>query len=205
LDIFLGALAMRIHPENSIGTRGYGVLQGRLIRQGSAEQLPFQDESVGVVLVESVLEHVDSPIRSLQEAYRVLAPGGVAYVQTTNRHRISLKGDNGEFSIPFLNFMPKVVKEAAVHHHLHFDPRLAAFSPRPAVHWFSYADLCKLGRDVGFFQFYSKFDLIAKDDARLKANRLRAKLIDSFRYNMWLRALALIQFGDAVYMLKRKF
>ena len=173
------------------------------IKQGSAESLPFEDGSQAIVLIESVLEHVDSPIRSIQEAYRVLAPGGVAYVQTTNRLRFSLTGDNGEYNVPFLNWMPGVVKEAFVHHHLHFDPTLANFTPRPAYHWFSYPDLCKLGRDAGFYQFYSKLDLISPDDPALSRGGLRAKLLNRFRYNPWLRSLALAQFGDTIFMLKR--
>jgi SAM-dependent methyltransferase len=173
------------------------------IKQGTAEKLPLANESQAIVLLESVLEHVDSPIKSIQEAYRVLAPGGVAYVQTTNRHRFSITGDNGEYSVPFLNWMPGVVKEAFVHHHLHFNPKLANYSPRPAYHWFSYPDLCRLGRDAGFYQFYSKFDLVAADDPALTRGGLRSKLLNSFRYNPWLRSLALTQFGDSIFMLKR--
>jgi SAM-dependent methyltransferase len=173
------------------------------VRQGSAEKLPFDDESQAVVLIESVLEHVDSPIKSIQEAYRVLAPGGVTYVQTTNRFRFSLTGDNGEYSVPFLNWMPSVVKEAFIHHHLHFNPKLANYTSRPAFHWFSYSDLCKLGRDAGFHQFYSKLDLIAPDDPALSRGGLRAKLLNLFRYNPWLRSIALTQYGDSIFMLKR--
>jgi SAM-dependent methyltransferase len=173
------------------------------IKQGNAEKLPLADESQAIVLLESVLEHVDSPIKSVQEAYRVLAPGGAAYIQTTNRYRISLTGDNGEYSVPFLNWMPGLVKEAFVHHHLHFNPKLANYTPRPAYHWFSYPDLCKLGRDAGFYQFYSKLDLIAPDDPALSRGGLRAKLLNGFRYNPWLRSIALAQFGDSIFMLKR--
>jgi hypothetical protein len=99
--------------------------------------------------------------------------------------------------------MPGVVKEAFVHHHLHFDPTLANYTPRPAYHWFSYPDLCKIGRDAGFYQFYSKIDLIAADDPALTRRGLRAKLLNTFRYNPWLRSIALAQFGDSIFMLKR--
>lgn len=173
------------------------------IRQGSAESLPLADGSQAIVLLESVLEHVDSPIKSVQEAYRVLAPGGVAYIQTTNRRRFSLTGNNGEYTTPFLNLMPAVVKEAMVHHHLHFNPKLANYSPRPAVHWFSYSDLCRLGRDAGFHQFYSKLDLVAADDPGLNRG-LRSRFLNLARYNPWFRALALLQFGDSIFMLKRR-
>lgn len=173
------------------------------VLKGCAEQLPLPDGSQAIVLLESVLEHVDSPEKSFQEAYRILAPGGVAYVQTTNRHRFSLTGENGEFSTPFLNLLPNVVKESIVHHHLHFNPKLANYTPRPAVHWFSYADLCKLGRSAGFHQFYSKLDLVEKDDPALNRG-LRSRFLNLCRYNPWVRAVALTQFGDSIFMLKRK-
>src|SRR6478672_9661879 len=120
------------------------------ILQGAAETIPLADNSVELVYCNSVLEHVDSPSASLKEMYRVLQPGGAAMVITTNRYRVSLKGDNGEYSIPFFNWLPPVVRECYAYHHLHYDPRLAHFTDRPAVHWFSYSDLCKRGREAGF-------------------------------------------------------
>ena len=41
-------------------------------------------------------------------------------------------------------------------HHLHYNPSLANFSLRPAVHWWTYADLCRAGREAGFAQFYTR-------------------------------------------------
>ena len=58
------------------------------VLDGHAEALPNESGSQDVVFMESVLEHVESVGRSLREAYRVLAPGGVAYISTTNRHRL---------------------------------------------------------------------------------------------------------------------
>ena len=112
----------------------------------------------------------------MSEAYRVLAPGGLAYVQTTNRLQFTLFGKNLEYGVRYFNWLPPVVKEAFVHHHLHYDPGLAHFTPRPAVHWFSYADLCALGRTAGFHQFYAKFDMLNHDDLKIAA-RLAATQI----------------------------
>ena len=93
---------------------------------GSAEEIPVDDNSQHLVFAESVLEHVDSPTMSLREFYRVLAPGGIVVISTTNRYRISLKGDNGEFNVRFFNWLPDLVKECFVFQHLHYDPGLAA-------------------------------------------------------------------------------
>ena len=169
------------------------------ILNGCAEDLPLADCSQTVVFMESVLEHVDSPLRALNEIYRVLAPGGVLYLTTTNRHKVT----NGEYIIPFYQWLPRLVKESYIHQHLHFRPKLARYTSRPAVHWFSYADLCDLGRTAGFHRFYSKLDLASTSDAAIRRSRLRKTLLNFVRYNPWLRSLALTQIGGNIFMLKR--
>nr|WP_290667264.1 class I SAM-dependent methyltransferase [Ardenticatena sp.] len=47
---------------------------------GDVMQLPFRDESVDSILCNAVLEHVPNPQRAVDEMYRVLKPGGRAYV-----------------------------------------------------------------------------------------------------------------------------
>ncbi|HLJ50407.1 MAG TPA: class I SAM-dependent methyltransferase [Bryobacteraceae bacterium] len=177
------------------------------VHLGSAEVLPYANQSQSLVLLESVLEHVDSPLNSLAECYRVLAPGGVLYVYTTNRLRFSLTGQNGEFRTRFYNWFPGLVKESYVFKHLHFAPHLSNFSPRPAVHWFTFTDLCKLGRLVGFAQFYSHLDLVDVNDPSVKSNSVRRFLVANLQPRViqspWLRALALTQYGNSIFMYKR--
>ena len=172
---------------------------GEAVRLGSAEDLPLPNQSCDLILLESVLEHVDSPVHALSEAYRVLAPGGVLYVTTTNRLSIS----NNEYTVPLFQWFPKTVKESYIHQHLHFKPSLARYTSRPAVHWFTYADLCALGRDAGFYRFYSKIDLMHKDDPAVRKSRLRIAAIKHMRRNPWLRSIALTQKGGSILMLKR--
>jgi SAM-dependent methyltransferase len=173
------------------------------VRLGDAEHLPFENESTCFVVIESVLEHVDSPIQALHESFRVLKQGGVAYISTLNRFHLSLSGYNGEYRVPFFNWFPKAIKESYVYWHMHHDPRLANFTPRPAVHWFCYTDLCELGRQAGFFLFYSPLDLIDSSDPAITKGRARRLMLRPIRSNPWLRALALLQFGGAIFMYKR--
>lgn len=173
--------------------------------EGVAERIPLPTASVQVVYCNSVLEHVDSPRASLQEMARVLKPGGAALLFTTNRYRFDWRGDNFEYTVPFLNWFPAVLRECFAFHQLHYEPALANYSDRPAVHWFSWADLCRLGRDAGFAHFYSTLDLFEPDDARLRGSALKQRLVALVQESPWLRALALTltYFGGCIVMLKR--
>ena len=173
---------------------------------GTAEELPNADESQDVVVLESVLEHVDSVERSLAEIHRVLAPGGVAYITTTNRLQVG--GHDDEFNVRFYPWLPSLVKESYVFRHLHYDPSLANFTERPAVHWFTFAELCQLGRDAGFYQFYSHLDLKPAEPSNFsgsaRARGLKARALTHVQRNPWLRALAISQRGGLIFMVKRK-
>ena len=172
--------------------------------EGSAEELPCEDDSQDVVMLESVLEHVDSVGKSLAEAHRVLAPSGVAYVITTNRYR--LRGSE-EFNVRLFHLLPDIVKESYVFHHLHYDPFLASYAERPAVHWFTFAELCKRGREAGFFQFYSHLDLKDPEPTAFAggqlARRAKAEVLKFVQRSPVLRAAALSQTGGQIFMVKR--
>jgi len=172
------------------------------IVQGTAENIPVEDHSQSLVLMENVLEHVDSVVVSLKEAYRVLQPGGVLFIRTTNRSRFSISGVNWEFSTRFYNWFPRIVKESYVFSQLHYRPELARYSPRPAVHWFSFPDLCDFGREVGFARFYSPFDLLYLTK-NTSGSDLRFKVSHWCRQQPWLRAVIVSQMCGDIFMWKR--
>jgi 2-polyprenyl-3-methyl-5-hydroxy-6-metoxy-1,4-benzoquinol methylase len=197
-----------IEPVESFVASANTYLGSDSVKVGAAESIPLPSESQHVLFFESVLEHVDSPLRSLQEIYRVLVPGGIVFVQTTNRLRFSLTGANGEYNVRYYNWLPRLVKESYVFLHLHYRPSLANYTERPAVHWFSYTDLCALGREVGFAQFYSPLDLRRSTDQPLTRNPIKravmtTRALERIQRSPWLRSLALTQLGHDVIMLKR--
>jgi SAM-dependent methyltransferase len=199
------AIGLEPVPSYVDSARAFLGARERVVR-GTAESIPLADRSVGLVYCNSVLEHVDSPEASLEEMFRVLSPGGIACVITTNRWRLSATGDNREFNLPFFNWFPRVVKESYTFHHLHYAPYLANYTTRPAVHWFSYPELCRLGRRAGFAQFYSMLDLIEPDDPPVAESRFKRWLLPHLKYRPWLRsaALAFTHFGGLVVMWKRR-
>jgi SAM-dependent methyltransferase len=48
---------------------------------GDAHRLPFQDKSIDSLICQAVLEHVQDPRRVIDEAARVLKPGGYLYLE----------------------------------------------------------------------------------------------------------------------------
>jgi ubiquinone/menaquinone biosynthesis C-methylase UbiE len=47
---------------------------------GDIHHMPFPDNSLDAIVCESVLEHVEDPIRAGRELYRTLKPGGYCFV-----------------------------------------------------------------------------------------------------------------------------
>ena len=66
----------------------------------SAEELPFADESFGVVISKHVVEHLLRPEKAIAELGRVIAPGGVLILATPNLDSL-LKPLKGEKWIGF--------------------------------------------------------------------------------------------------------
>jgi len=180
------------------------ILDKSRIIKGHAEKIPLPDNSQSFVSLVSVLEHVDSPLNTLNEIYRILEPGGVAYIVTTNRYM----SNNSEFIKHFYQWYPSILKESYVFMHLHYRPELANYSSRPAVHWFCYSDLCKLGRNSGFYKFYSTIDLISEKDeiTHQKLGPFKQFLLPYIKYNSLLRSLVLTftGAGSAIFMIKRR-
>lgn len=48
--------------------------------KGMGEKLPFKKESIGLVLITNVIDHVDNPQKVLSEIKRVLEKGGIVYL-----------------------------------------------------------------------------------------------------------------------------
>jgi ubiquinone/menaquinone biosynthesis C-methylase UbiE len=198
-----GCDAYGIEPVPSFVQAANEFLGEPRVMLGVAEALPLKDGSQRVVFIESVLEHVESPLICLGEIYRVLEPGGVTHLTTTNRHRLNLRGNNGEFTTRFYNHFPRLLKESYIHQQLHYRPGLANYTERPAVHWFSYADLCSLGRQAGFARFYSLLDLTREDEPHIARSRARRFVLQQLRRSALLRTIVLTQRGGQIFMWKR--
>ena len=62
-------------------------------RRGELENLPLKDASVDVALLSQALHHADSPAKALEEATRVVRPGGRVLVLDLRKHDEHWVGD----------------------------------------------------------------------------------------------------------------
>jgi 2-polyprenyl-6-hydroxyphenyl methylase/3-demethylubiquinone-9 3-methyltransferase len=107
------------------------------LRSGTATDLPWPDASMDVCLLPELLEHVAAWEKCLDEAVRVLKPGGVLYASTTN----SLCPKQDEFDVPFYSWFPGPIKRRYEQLAVTTRPELVNHAKYPAVNWFTFGKL----------------------------------------------------------------
>lgn len=70
---------------------------------GSAEALPFRDNSFDAVSIISVIEHLQNKLAAIREAHRVLRPRGIMILQVPNRY-FPIELHTG---LPLLYYVPR--------------------------------------------------------------------------------------------------
>jgi len=131
---------------------------------GSATELPYPDASMDVSLLPELLEHVADWQACLNEAIRILKPGGVLYVSTTN----FLCPTQNEFNLPLYSWYPGVLKRRFEKLAVTSRPELANYCKYPAVNWFSYYSLADYLARRGF-QCFDRIDMVGRENPSGKA------------------------------------
>jgi 2-polyprenyl-6-hydroxyphenyl methylase/3-demethylubiquinone-9 3-methyltransferase len=162
---------------------------------GTATALPYANASMDVCLMPELLEHVPDWEACLREAARVLAPGGLLYLSTTN----ALCPVQQEFNLPLYSWYPRFVKRRYERLAVSTRPEIANHAKYPAVHWFTWYQLRDFLRQLEF-ECFDRFDMI--DAAGLRsAERAIARMI---RMLAPLRFLAHVATeGTTIFALKR--
>jgi 2-polyprenyl-6-hydroxyphenyl methylase/3-demethylubiquinone-9 3-methyltransferase len=122
---------------------------------GSATSLPWGDRTMDVCLVPELLEHVADWQLCVNEAVRVLRPGGLLYLSTTN----VLCPRQQEFNLPMYSWYPGPLKRYCERLAVTTHPAIANYAKYPAVHWFSFYGLRDFLKPMGF-HCLDRFDLI---------------------------------------------
>jgi len=138
---------------------------------GSATELPYPDASMDVVLMPELLEHVAAWQCCLDEAVRVLKPGGVLYLSTTNW----LCPVQQEFNLPMYSWYPSFLKRHCEKLAVTTRPELANYCKYPAVNWFSFYSLAAYLKERGLTSF-DRFDMLNVEDRGMPA-RIALRLI----------------------------
>ncbi len=107
-------------------------------------------------LMPELLEHVADWRRCLDEAVRILKPGGVLYLSTSN----ILCPAQQEFELPLYSWYPARLKHYYERLSVTTRPELVNYATYPAVHWFSYYGLRKELKKRGL-QALDRFDFSA--------------------------------------------
>jgi 2-polyprenyl-6-hydroxyphenyl methylase/3-demethylubiquinone-9 3-methyltransferase len=143
---------------------------------GTATEMPWSDESFDVCLMPELLEHVVDWNQCLDEAARILRPGGVLYVSTTNK----LCPRQMEFDLPLYSWYPGRLKRYYERLAVTDRPELVNFATYPAVNWFSPYGLIKAVNDRGF-SAYDHFSFADKENKGL-AGRLALRSVNSIPF-----------------------
>lgn len=131
---------------------------------GSATDLPWSDAQFDIVVLPELLEHVHDWERCLYEAARVLRPGGILFVSTTNR----LCPVQQEFDLPLYSWYPVWLKKRCYQLSVTTKREWVRFATYPAEHWFDPYALAGTFRGLGLAPL-DRFDVLARySDSALK-------------------------------------
>ncbi len=124
-------------------------------RIGSATELPWADDSMDVCLVPELLEHVPDWTACIDEFTRILRPGGILFLTSTNK----LCPIQEEFNLPMYSWYPGRIKRYFEHLASTTRPQLAGHATYPAVNWFTFYGLRKELAAKGF-ESMDRFDIM---------------------------------------------
>ncbi len=128
---------------------------------GTAESIPYEDETFDLVHASNVIEHVKDVDRAFAEAFRVLRPGCVFWFTAASSmcpYQDEIRG------FPLLGWYPDYFKRRAIGWAVENKPRLIGHSEAPAINWFTPWKARRLLKKHGFRLVYDRWDLRGDDE-----------------------------------------
>lgn len=135
---------------------------------GDATRLPVRDESFDVVFCNSLLEHVPEWSKVVAEAARVLRPGGLFVVYTTNR-ACPMQAEVNHF--PFYSWLPDPIQRRVLAWIMEHRRDMVNWTEHPAVNWFTFPGMRRAFEQAGI-RPYDRLDLTAREPGETRRHRL---------------------------------
>ncbi len=158
-----------------------------------ATSLPFRDASFDVVFNNSLLEHVPAWRNVVAETARVLRPGGIYVMCTTNRWSPRQQEVN---HFPFYSWLPDPIQRRMLAWIMRHRRDLVNFTDYPAIHWFTFGGMRRAFRDVGL-EPLDRLDLLARmgvPGAKGAVSRILV-LHDLFKWPYYVYAVSMALYG----------
>ena len=135
---------------------------------GDATRLPLRGESFDVVFCNSLLEHVPDWSKVVAEATRVLRPGGLFVVYTTNR-ACPMQAEVNHF--PFYSWLPDPIQRRVLAWIMEHRRDMVNWTEYPAVNWFTFPGMRRAFEQVGI-QPFDRLDLTAREPGESRRHQL---------------------------------
>lgn len=119
------------------------------IIQGRGEALPFPDASFDFINVSEVIEHVEDPKAMLAEIFRVLAPGGAAYLSVPNR----FGWKDPHFHLIGVNWLPRSLSASYIAlfgRHKDYSSDGAGYQRLDQMHYATWGQIARMLKEHGF-------------------------------------------------------
>lgn len=160
---------------------------------GDAGRLPFRAGRFDLVFCNSLLEHVPAWEAVVRESARVLRPGGVFVMYTTNR-ACPLQAEVNGF--PFYSWLPGAVQRRVLAWIMEHRRDLVNWTDFPAVNWFTFPRMRRAFEAAGM-QPLDRLDLLARAadrgwKGRLARVAVRAPLL---KWPYYLYAVSMALYG----------
>jgi len=147
------------------------------VKEGVAEQMPFENEQFDLVNADSVIEHVQDLERAIAEVYRVLRPSGIFWFGAASC-MCPIQAEIRNF--PLFGWYPDRIKQRILQWVKIHKPELIGHTSYPAVNWFTPWRARIILYKHGFRKVWDRWDLRGEDEGG-RIHRWSLRLIRSSR------------------------
>ncbi|MGE5541237.1 MAG: methyltransferase domain-containing protein [Bacillota bacterium] len=143
------------------------------VRLGAAEAIPYPDASFDFVNIAEVIEHVEDPMKMLDEVHRVLKPHGKGYLSVPNRFGFN----DPHFRLYFVNWLPRSLANPFISlfgKHKNYADRSAGLQDLTKMHYYTYGSIKQKLEAHGFHVVDTRAERIRTEFPLLARVVLRA-------------------------------